>query len=248
MKFKRPAYMKYAQFATAAIVLGASFSILAAPDTKENTTMQSAQKQQAIDLLKSLETNDPKPFSSVSTTKYIQHNLAVADGPQGLKELIKRLPRETVRVKTIRAFQDDAFVFVHTDYNFFGPKIGFDIFRFEDGKIVEHWNNLQETPKVPNSSGHTMTDGPIEATDIEKTEANKKLVRSFVEDIFVNVNLEKFAGYFDGDKYIQHNPHRGDEASALGDKLKSMAQQGTPLKFDKIHRVLGEGNFVLTLS
>ena len=36
--------------------------------------------------------------------------------------------------------------FLHTDYNFFGPKIGFDIFRFEDGKIVEHWDNLQETP------------------------------------------------------------------------------------------------------
>ncbi|MGM9747540.1 MAG: hypothetical protein ACI3ZN_01955 [Candidatus Cryptobacteroides sp.] len=31
----------------------------------------------------------------------------------------------------------------HTDYNFFGPKIGFDIFRFEDGKIVEHWDVIE---------------------------------------------------------------------------------------------------------
>ena len=92
---------------------------------------QPDQKQQAIDLLKSLETNDPKPLGSVSTTKYIQHNLHVADGPQGLSELFQRLPRTTVRVKTLRTFQDGAFVFAHTDYNFFGPKIGFDIFRFE---------------------------------------------------------------------------------------------------------------------
>jgi predicted SnoaL-like aldol condensation-catalyzing enzyme len=73
-------------------------------------------------------------------------------------------------------------------------------------------------------------------------------VRSFVEDTFVNLNLDKFASYFDGDKYIQHNPHRSDGASALGDKLRAAAKQGAPLKFDKIHRVLGEGNFVLTVS
>ncbi len=139
-------------------------------------------------------------------------------------------------------------MFAHTEYDFFGPKVGFDIFRFEDGKIVEHWDNLQETPKQPNPSGHTMTDGPIEATDVEKTEANKQLVRNFVEDIFVNVDLDKFGNYFDGDKYIQHNPRRTDGTAALGDKLREAATRGTPLKFDKIHRVLGEGNFVLTVS
>ena len=113
---------------------------------------------------------------------------------------------------------------------------------------MEHWDNLQETPKQPNPSGHTMTDGPIEATDVEKTDANKQLVRDFVEHIFVDVDLDKFSNYFDGNKYIQHNPHRTDGASALGDKLREAARHGTPLKLDKIHRVLGEGNFVLTVS
>jgi predicted SnoaL-like aldol condensation-catalyzing enzyme len=45
----------------------------------------------------------------------------------------------------IRVFQDGDFVFAHTEYDFFGPKIGFDIFRFEKGLIVEPWDNLQET-------------------------------------------------------------------------------------------------------
>ena len=209
--------------------------------------MQTNEKQEATGLLKSLRTGDPKPLDYINPNKYIQHNLNVATGLQGLKELFSRLPPET-KVKTVRAFQDGPFVFVHSEYDFFGPKVGFDIFRFEDGRIVEHWDKLQETPKQPNPSGHTMIDGPTAATDVEKTEANKQLVRNFVEDIFVHVELDKFANYFDGDKYIQHNPRRTDGTAALGDKLREAAKQGTPLKFDKVHRVLGEGNCVLTVS
>jgi len=209
--------------------------------------MQTNEKQEAVSLLKSLETGDPKPLDYIKPSKYIQHNLNVATGLQGLKELFSRLPPNT-KVNTVRVFQDGPFVFAHTEYDFFGPKVGFDIFRFEDGKIVEHWDNLQETPKQPNPSGHTMIDGPTEVAEVEKTDANKQLVRNFVEDIFVNVDLDKFGNYFDSDKYIQHNPRRSDSAAALGDKLREAATRGSPLKFDEIHRVLGEGNFVLTVS
>src|SRR5260370_1250056 len=165
--------------------------------------------------------------------------MKVETGLQGLKDLFSRLPPNT-KVNTVRAFQDGPFVFVHSAYDFFGPKVGFDIFRFEDGRIVEHWDNLQETLKQPNPRGHTMTDGPTEATAVEKTDANKQLVRNFVEDIFVNLDLDKFGKYFDGDKYIQHNPRRTDGAAELGDNLREAATRGTPLKFDKIQRVLGE--------
>lgn len=57
-----------------------------------------------------------------------------------------------------------------------------------------------------------MTDGPTEPRDLEKTEANKRLVRSFVEDI-LNGRMEKLAGYYDGDKYTRHNPHIADGLS-----------------------------------
>ena len=53
-------------------------------------------------------------------------------------------------MQTMRDFQDGvAFLFAHTACDRFRPKIGFDIFRFESGKIVEHWGNLQVT-KDPN--------------------------------------------------------------------------------------------------
>ncbi len=102
--------------------------------------------------------------------------LAISSGgnpPQGMSP---RPRGSQSQANTVRVFEDGNFVLAHTEYNFFGPKVGFDIYRFEDGKIVEHWDNLQETPAKPSPSGHTMTDGPTMASDLDKTEANKALM------------------------------------------------------------------------
>lgn len=136
---------------------------------------------------------------------------------------------------------------MHCNYEFFGPKVGFDVYRFEDGKIVEHWDNLQETAG-PNPSGHTMTDGPTEIIDLERTEANKSLIRAYVDDILVNGRMDKFPGYFEGESYIQHNPQIGDGLSELGKAFEAMAKAGLTIKYDTVHQVLGRGNFVLTMS
>jgi predicted SnoaL-like aldol condensation-catalyzing enzyme len=218
------------------------------PQARKETKVVAQRKQQVVDLLKSIETGDPKPAAVINPKKYIQHNLAVGDGIEGFVEVLKALPPKSARVNTVRVFADGDYVFAHTDYNFFGPKIGFDIFRFEEGRIVEHWDNLQEKPKAPNPSGHTMLDGPAAVEYLDKTEANKKLVRSFVDDVLVNGRMEKLASYFDGDKYTQHNPQIADGLSGLGKALEAMKSQGITMKYDKIHRVLGEGNFVLMVS
>ena len=209
---------------------------------------EQSQKQQVVDLLKGLETGQAPTLGYINPDKYIQHNLAAKDGLQGLQEFLGQIPPSTVRVNTVRVFQDGDHVFAHSEYDFFGPKIGFDVFRFQDDKIVEHWDNLQETPASPNPSGHTMTDGPTEATDLERTEENKKLVHQFVDDILVNGKLDKLAEYYDGDNYVQHNPQIADGLSGLGQALQFMAEHGITMKYDKIHKVLGEGNFVLVIS
>ena len=205
-------------------------------------------KQQVEALLRSIETGDHHAAECISQAQYTQHNLAVGDGLAGFGAVLSQLPKGSARARPVRVFQDGDFVFAHTDYDFFGPKIGFDLFRFEQGKIVEHWDNLQSTPAQANPSGHTMIDGPVTPTDLDKTEANKSLVRTFIEDILVNGRMEKLAGYFDGDNYVQHNPQIGDGLSGLGSALNAMAEQGITMKYDRIHRVLGEGNFVLAIS
>jgi predicted SnoaL-like aldol condensation-catalyzing enzyme len=209
---------------------------------------KSMKKEQVSKLLKAIETGEAQPVSVINPNKYIQHNLRASDGLAGFGALLQQIPKGSAKVNTVRVFQDGDYVFTHTDYNFFGPKIGFDIFRFEDGKIVEHWDNLQETPAKPNPSGHTMTDGPTESQDISNTAENKTLVKQFVEDILVNGKMEKLAGYFNGDNYIQHNPLIPDQLSGLGNAISEWAKQGITMKYDKIHKVLGEGNFVLVVS
>ena len=52
--------------------------------------------------------------------------------------------------------------------------VAFDLFRFKDGKIVEHWGG-QEPQAPPNPSGHTQVDGPTDIADREKTEENREL-------------------------------------------------------------------------
>ena len=138
-------------------------------------------RQQVLELLKSIETGDCKPLAYINPDKYIQHNLGVADGLAGLRVMLPAARKASAKVNTVRAFVDGNFVFTHTDYDFFGRKAGFDIFRFEDGKVVEHWDNLQEAAAKPSRSGHTMFDGPTTASDLDKTEANKALMRTYME-------------------------------------------------------------------
>jgi predicted SnoaL-like aldol condensation-catalyzing enzyme len=216
--------------------------------TPKDDTMTPDLKPQVRALLKSIETGEAGPVASINANTYIQHNLAVGDGLAGFGAVLQALPKGSARVNTVRVFQDGDFVFAHTEYNFFGPKIGFDVFRFEAGKIVEHWDNLQPTPAAPNPSGRTMIDGPTSAQNPAETAANKAVVRAFVDDILVHGRMHKLAAYFDGDNYMQHNPQIADKLSGLGAALQAMAAVGVTMRYDRIHQVLGDGNFVLVIS
>lgn len=204
------------------------------------------QKTQVVDLLNAIVTGASEPVAIINPDKYIQHNLGAADGLAGFKGLQQIVPKGA-NLKPVRVFQDGDYVFTHTDYNVFAPMIGFDIFRFENGKVVEHWDNLQAKAGL-NPSGRSMIDGPTEAQDLDKTEANKALARGFVEDVLVNGKLDKLASYCNGDNYIQHHPQISDGVASLTEAFKGMAAAGITSKYDRIHLVLGEGNFVLVAS
>ncbi|WP_347986571.1 hypothetical protein [Methylomonas sp. AM2-LC] len=234
----------------AAIIFSAVLIPLTANSVEhtQEKTMISPYKQKVVSLLKSIESGDSKPLAFINPNQYIQHNLSVSDGLDGFTSALKQLPKGSTKVDTLRVFKDGEFVFTHTNYEFFGPKVGFDIFRFENGMIVEHWDNLQEKPTNANPSGHNMLDGSTELTDLDKTEANKNLVRHFVDDILIHGRMNVLASYFEGDHYIQHNPLIADDLSGLGAALQAMSKQGITMKYNRIHQILGEGNFVLAVS
>jgi len=204
-------------------------------------------KEKAVALLNSFNTGDQTPISYINPEKYIQHNLDVADGLAGFGAVMQHAPPQGFKANVVRAFQDGDYVFTHTEYDFFGPKAGFDVFRFEDGLIVEHWDNLLEV-QPPNPSGHTQFDGATEVTDLGKTEANKQTVRKLIEEVFMQGDMTNLATYINPTNYIQHNPTVADGLDGLGEAMKMMAENGMSMEYATIHKVLGEGNFVLTMS
>lgn len=204
-------------------------------------------KDKVVALLNSFNTGDQTPISYINPEKYTQHNLGVADGLAGFGEVMQHAPEGGFKANVIRAFEDGDYVFTHTEYDFFGPKAGFDVFRFENGLIVEHWDNLLEVQKS-NPSGHTQFDGATELKDLDKTEANKQVVINLIEGVFMKGEMDKIATYINPTNYVQHNPSVPDGLDGLGNAMKAMAEQGLFMKYTKIHKVLGQGNFVLTMS
>lgn len=210
-------------------------------------TVELTEKQKVVALLNSIESGDASAVKYVNGQQYKQHNLNVGDGLKGFGEVLSLLPEGSARVDVQRVFQDGEYVFSHTSYDFFGPKIGFDIFRFEAGLIVEHWDNLQETLPV-NASGRSQVDGPTIAVDLDKTAENKAIIKGLIDDVFLGANPQKITDYISTASYHQHNPHVADGLAALGEALTAMAEAGTPMRYTKSHLILGEGNFVLAVS
>ena len=192
-------------------------------------------------LLKGIETGDETSVAVVNPDKYIQHNPQTYEGGIGLAQLFKQLAKSSPHVNIMRIFSDGDYVFAHTEYEFSNSNIGFEIFRFEGDQTVEHWDNIQRR-KGPNASNHTMVDGTTESSDYERTEDNREVIRSFVHHVLIKRQHGKLDHYI-GDNYTEHNPHIGDGFSALHSALSAPKSK----QYDKNHRILAEGNFVLSV-
>lgn len=103
-----------------------------------------------------------KDFEAASKylgSRYTQHNPVAADGPEGLKAFIQflrdKFPGARSEIK--RVFADGDYVILHVhavrEPGTRGSAI-VDIFKLENGKIVEHWDVRQDIPeKAANSNG-----------------------------------------------------------------------------------------------
>ncbi len=85
-------------------------------------------------------------------SKYIQHNPSVGDGIQSFIEYFDQMKREypDKSIEFVRAIAEGDLVALHTHQIWPGNDeyITMDFFRFtEDGKIIEHWDAIQQIPK-----------------------------------------------------------------------------------------------------
>ena len=190
--------------------------------------MTSVKKQKIYNLLKGLETGDPEAVNVVNENKYIQHNPQTQEGGEGLAALFARLAKTNPKVEIVRLFEDGDYVFGHTIYDFSSVRIGFEIFRYEGEFVVEHWDNIQ--PREGN-----MVGGAIDISDFEFTESNRETVKNFIDDVFIKANFDRYSNYVHEEDFLEHSSGKN-----LRDKAKSANYQHN-------HRVLAEGNFVLSV-
>lgn len=183
---------------------------------------------------------------------YIQHNPHVPTGIAPVLSFLPILKNAKTTYKTHRMLEDGEFIIMHNTYNnaeAFGAKqvVTFDVWRMQDGKVAEHWDAIAPIAHKT-ASGRTQFDGPTAIEDIEKTEENKKLVANFMEDVFFGRAPEKITQYISSKQYDQHNTMVKDGLDGLNEALAYLASQNNMFEYHKVHRIFGEGNFVLTQS
>lgn len=234
-------------FSAAAVALASGCADPTALGGEPATTKQLSNTEKVVALIESFNTGDPAPIAYIDPDQYTQHNLGVGDGLAGFGAVMHNAPPQGFKAKVHRAFADGDYVVTHTEYDFFGPKAGFDVFRFDDGLIVEHWDNLGDIAP-PNPSGRTQFDGKTDLADLELTAANKAVVQGFVDDILIGGKMDKIADYVSQESYLQHNSSVADGLDGLGEAFAYFAANDMVMTYDRNHKVLGQGNFVLATS
>ena len=214
--------------------------------------MQNQKLQNAINLyMEGIRDGNPREaITKYTGARYTQHSTGVRDGREGFIEFFEPfIARNPVRdIQVIRSIVDGQYVFLHVYQSLNNGEnewVTTDFFDTdENDKIIEHWDVISRY-SPGNPSGHTSIDGPIEIKDLDKTEENKALVRSLIQDALMEGgNPQNLDRYISTDQYIQHNAEVPD---GLEPFQKLATAPNRPLNYKEIVLLVGQGNFVATL-
>ena len=219
------------------------------PDLRTTSDTLTANARQAM--INLFRKKDPTVVDRYFAESFTQHDPNIADSLAGMKSFAAEVASSPAADITIyRTLVDGDFVLLHSRYEgvgrYAGPAIAFDLFRFKDGKIAEHWGG-QESEAPPNLSGRTQVDGPTEVFDREKTEANRTLVQTYRETVMVSLRFDRIEEFIEDAHYAQHASKIGDGIARLRDRIASVAKEGGQLYLSP-RRFVAEGNFVLVLT
>ena len=121
---------------------------------------QEANKKAVVEFYeKAINEKDFEAASKYMGARYTQHNPNAADGPEGLKAFLlflkEKFPASRSEIKHVFADGDYVILHVHAvrETGARGSAI-VDIFKLENGKVVEHWDVVQPIPeKAANTNG-----------------------------------------------------------------------------------------------
>ena len=120
-----------------------------------------ANKKNAISFYQTAYLGNPKEAAEKYVgDEYIQHNPLVGNGKDAFVEQFERMTHEypDKSIEFVRSVAEGNLVALHTHKIWPGGEeyVTMDFFRFDDnGKIVEHWDSMQEIPET-SKNGNTM--------------------------------------------------------------------------------------------
>jgi predicted SnoaL-like aldol condensation-catalyzing enzyme len=222
-------------------------------DKDDDVTPELSQKEKAASFLEAVNTRDVAAIEELVTENYIQHNPFLPTGRAAFVQVVTTvLADNNTKVENQRMLEEGNFVAMHNLWINAAPfgadtVVSFDILRFDDnGKIAEHWDAIQPWASQT-ANGNTMIDGPVNITNLDETEANKALAVSIIEDVLMGQNPNNITNYIAED-YIQHNPGIDNGLAGIQAAVDYLISINNMFQYTTIHKVIGEGNFVLTIS
>jgi predicted SnoaL-like aldol condensation-catalyzing enzyme len=246
MGYSAPRWL-LASIAATGVALGSMGLAQAANAQPSNEELGAVAREAMIAIF---DKKDPSAIDRFFAAPFIQHDPNVADGLAGLKQYAEEIADSPApRIKIHRTLVDGDFVLLHSSYQGLKGKatslVAFDLFRLNDGKIVEHWGG-QEAEAPPNSSGHTQVDGPTIVVDRDKTEQNRELVRAFKETVTVQLKFDQIGRFIEDGNYVQHASKVGDGVGRMKSRVADVAK---PARVPVLNprRYVADGNFVLAL-
>lgn len=186
-------------------------------------------------------------------SRYTQHSTGVADGQQGFADFfVPFLERNPVRdIQVVRTIEDGNYVFVHVYQSLNHGEsqwVTADLFDTDvDDKVIEHWDVIQAFA-TETKSGRSMVDGPTNVEDLDKTDTNKALVQAFCDVVLLGGNFARVAEFVSTEHYAQHNPDAEDGLDGFAAFAQKLAASGKAMRYWKVHQLIGQGNFVVTMS
>ncbi|HDR7671179.1 TPA: ester cyclase [Bacillus wiedmannii] len=131
-----------------------------APVSKDNVTEKEKNKKMVVDFYNEVfNKHNIDIIPKYVSEDYQQHNPFVADGRKAFMDFFKedfvKNPNSSAEIKRVVAEGDTVALHVHSRTNSQDKGVAIvDIFRIKDGKIVEHWDVIQE---IPNEAANNNT-------------------------------------------------------------------------------------------
>lgn len=242
--------------ATVPAVAAAPSRVAAQPSGYGEVAPLGYQKAVAARVLKGVfEEGDTSVVDRYVRSDYIQHNPLAPDGAEALKNLgvfmSQQFPDAEYDIK--RVISEGDLVLVHSNVvSTPGTRGGavFDIFRFQGGKIAEHWDAGQNVPETTANGNDMFSTESRPRTERPGprflTAYNKTLVTKAFDRLLVDKDLSAIDKYW-GPEYHQHNPNIPDGVAGVKAGLGGYFEQFPQLKVDP-KRVIAEGDLVAVHS